>query len=804
MATLEHFDVLIVGAGISGIGTACHLRREHPERSFAILEGRHAIGGTWDLFRYPGVRSDSDMYTFGYSFRPWTDDQDIASGDAILKYLHDTVAEYDVEKEIRFGHRVQALEWSSAERRWTLQVRKDDGSEVAFTCNFLVTCTGYYDYEQGHMPEFEGIEDFGGQVVHPQHWPADLDYTGKKVVVIGSGATAVTIVPSMAKDAAHVTMLQRSPTYIFSRPGEDAIAKKLRGVMPDSAAHRLVRVKNVMMGRFIYRLSQSKPDKVRAYIRKQAMELLGPDVDVDTHFNPKYDPWDQRLCLVPDGDLYESLKSGDASIVTDTIERFTKDGVQLSSGEVLEADIVVPATGLKLQFLGGAEMVVDGERTNPSDLVSYRGVMFGEIPNWIAVIGYTSASWTLKADLTSTYLMRLLSHMDQHGYEMVKPRLPSSGVHTRPIMANLASAGYVKRGAAELPQQGTAAPWVNGDDYARDYLQLRWQRIDDGVLAFTQKKDQRPMKLPRLKTLLRTLQGPKSLDLRGKTAVVTGAASGIGEALAYDLARRGCSLALVDVNASALDAVAAKARRHVKVATYVCDMGDIDAVEALGKDLLTAHPAIDVLINNAGVAIGGDVVHLSRQDIEWLMNINFYGVVTLTRSLLPHLLQRPQAQIANVSSVFGIIAPPGQATYCASKFAVRGFSEALRRELEGTSVGVSVIHPGGIKTAIAKSARVATGADPATFADAGTEFEQKAMTTPAKAAEIILRGIEQRNPRILVGPDAHLIAAIARLSPVKNADILMRLVGWTHEPSRPKPSEQDEAATSARPTHQVN
>jgi monooxygenase len=795
MATLEHFDVLIVGAGISGIGMGCHLRREHPEKSFAILEGREAIGGTWDLFRYPGIRSDSDMYTFGYSFRPWKEDQDIASGDAILRYLNETVAEYDLGKEIRFRHRVQALEWSSVHRRWTLTVRQPDGSERPMSCDFLVTCTGYYDYEKGHLPDFAGVDDFEGQVVHPQHWPSDLDYDGKKVVVIGSGATAVTLVPTMAKDTAHVTMLQRSPTYIVSRPAEDAIAKKLRGVLPAQVAHQAVRVKNVMMGRLIYRLSKRSPDRVRAYIRKQAIEMLGPDIDVDTHFRPTYDPWDQRLCLIPDGDLYEALQEGSASIVTDTIERFTAKGVQLSSGEVLEADIVVPATGLKLQFLGGAAMKVDGEALDPSDLVSYRGVMFGEVPNWVAVIGYTSASWTLKADLTSAYLMRLLSHMDSRGYDTVTPRLPSSGVEKRPIMSNLLSAGYVKRGAKALPQQGSADPWVNGDDYARDYLKLRWQPIDDGVLTFTDRKDHRPMKLPRLKQLLQTVQGPRRLELRGKTAVVTGAASGIGEAVAEELARRGCELALVDVDERGLERVAAQVRKHVDVTTYVCDMGDMSAVERLGSELLTEHPAIDVLINNAGVAIGGDVAHLSRQDIEWLMNINFYGVVTLTRALLPHLLQRPQAQIANVSSVFGIIAPPGQATYCASKFAVRGFSEALRRELAGTSVGVSVIHPGGIKTAIAKSARVAANADPEPFATKGDEFEKTAMTTPAKAAGIILRGLERRKPRILVGPDAHLIAAIARLAPVKNAEILMRLVGWKHEPSRPKPSEAGETAT---------
>ncbi len=783
---MEHVDVLIIGAGISGIGAACHLRRRLPEKTFTILEGRDALGGTWDLFRYPGIRSDSDMFTFGYSFKPWVEDQDIATGDAILRYLNETVDEHGVREHIRFGHRVESVRWSSDARRWTATARRGDGAIVEIAADFLLTGTGYYDYAEGHRPRFEGIERFRGEVVDPQHWPEDLDYAGKRVLVIGSGATAVTLVPSMAKTAAHVTMLQRSPTYIFSRPGADPIAKKLRETLPGQLAYGLSRVKNVALSTAVYRYARAAPDRVRGFLRQMAVDGVGPDVDVDVHFNPKYDPWDQRLCLIPDGDLYEALRTGDASVVTDTIDHFDERGVVLTSGARIDADVVVPATGLKLQFLGGIRMEVDGAPIDPSSLVTYRGMMFADVPNWIAVIGYTNASWTLKADLTSEYLCRLLKRMDEAGYDTVVPRRRADGEATRPIMANLTS-GYVKRGAVAMPKQGTRHPWTNSDDYLRDLLRTKLGRVDEGSLEFTKKP---------------SAARPKRFDVRGKTAVVTGAASGIGEALALELAARGCHLELVDLREEPLARVADAARaRGVRVATHVCDMGDKDAVERLGATLAARTPAIDLLINNAGVALGGRVDEVSREDLEWLMNINFYGVANLTRALLPSLLRRPDAHVANVSSVFGLVAPPGQAAYCASKFAVRGWSEALRRELRDSTVGVSVIHPGGIKTSIARHARVAAGADPDDVERGIAQVEKSFITTPEEAARQILAGIERRRARILVGPDARLIEGLERLLPIRNLEVIARLVGWKEQPPlrRTADAPSDDDAAGAAP-----
>jgi len=755
---MEHVDVLIVGAGISGIGMGCHLRMKNPDKTFTILEGREAIGGTWDLFRYPGIRSDSDMYTFGYSFKPWKDDQDIATADAILRYLNETVDEYDLRDEIRFGHFVKRVRWSSADRQWVATVAHGDET-FEISSDFLVTCTGYYDYEQGHLPKFEGFDRYEGEVAHPQHWPEDLDYADKRVLVIGSGATAVTIVPSMADDAAHVTMLQRSPTYIFSRPGEDKIAKGLKAVLPERVAHGLARVKNVTLGTFVWNLSKRRPDKVRALLRDMAVEALGPDYDVDTHFNPSYDPWDQRLCLIPDGDLYESIAKGDASVVTDTIDHFTETGVVLSSGETLEADVVVPATGLSLKFLGGMEMELDGEPVVPADLVSYRGLMFGGVPNWVAVVGYTNASWTLKSDLASDFVCRVLSRMDEGGFDTVVPRAEDVG-ETRTIMDNLKS-GYVRRAADRMPKQGTRDPWRNSDNYIRDLLRSKLGRLEDGVLEFTKA----PHRTDRM-------------TLKGKTAVITGAASGIGEGLAMKLAGRGAHLILVDRDAENLARVADAARtRRVNVETHVVDMGDADAVERLGAEIATEHPEIDLLFNNAGVALGGEVIDATRRDVEWLMNINFWGVVHLTRALLPTLLARPDAHIATTSSVFGLIGPPGQAAYSASKFAVRGWCEALRRELSDTSVGVSVIHPGGIKTKIARNARLAEGIEGADISKEIVEFEKHLRTSADDAASIILKGIEERRPRILVGADAHLIAALERVFPTTAVEVLAKITG---------------------------
>ncbi len=481
---MEKVDVLIIGAGISGIGAACHLRTKHPDRSIAILERREDLGGTWDLFRYPGVRSDSDMFTFGFAFKPWVEERDVATGDAILSYLNEAADEYGVRELIRFGHGVDHLDWSSDRKTWIATASRADGEVVTFEAPVLLTCTGYYDYAGGHTPEFEGLEEFEGEVVHPQLWPEDLDWAGKRVVVIGSGATAVTLVPAMAKDAAHVTMLQRSPSYVFSRPARDPVAQALRAALPEQVAYDMIRLKNVGMQRLQYMLARKRPGYIKGLLLDMAREEAGPDVDVDTHFNPSYDPWDQRLCLIPDGDLFASLREGAASVVTQTIDRFTPQGVLLSDGTLLEADVVVTATGLTLQFLGGLTAEIDGKLVEPSEHIVYKGMMFHDVPNCVAFFGYTSASWTLKTDLTSEYVCRLLDHMDERGYATFVPRLDDPDMPTQSIMANLSSSGYVKRGDHLLPRQGLSQPWRNKDGYFGDYATIRWGRLDDGVLAF--------------------------------------------------------------------------------------------------------------------------------------------------------------------------------------------------------------------------------------------------------------------------------------------------------------------------------
>ena len=402
---MEHVDVIIIGAGISGIGAGCHLTMKSPHRTFAVLEGRDNIGGTWDLFKYPGIRSDSDMYTFGYAFRPWTEGKDIASAASIIRYLKQTSEEYGVDKKIRYGHKVSKVNWSTPDKHWVVDITNGEGS-FQMSCKFLLTCTGYYDYDKAYLPKFEGYDDYAGTVVQPQFWPENLDYKDKTVLVIGSGATAITLVPSMAGETKHITMLQRSPTYVFTRPGQDKIANFLRKVLPNMLAYKLTRTKNVLLNIFMFNRARTKPEKVREFLTDMAKEELGDSVDVDVHFNPTYDPWDQRLCLIPDSDLFNVLKDGSASIVTDHIERFTKTGVKLKSGGDIEADIIVPATGLNLQFLGGIEASVDGKKLVVGDMLNYRGMMFAGVPNMAAVFGYTNASWTLKADLTCGYVAR--------------------------------------------------------------------------------------------------------------------------------------------------------------------------------------------------------------------------------------------------------------------------------------------------------------------------------------------------------------------------------------------------------------
>ena len=479
---MEHVDVLVVGAGLSGIGAACHLRQKCPEKSFVILEGRGALGGTWDLFRYPGVRSDSDMYTLGYRFRPWRDAKAIADGPAILNYIRETAAEYGVDRHIRYGHRVRRASWSSDAAAWTVEAEAGpEKSLVKLTCTFLYLCTGYYDYEGGYTPEWPGVERFGGRVVHPQKWPEDLDYSGKRVVVIGSGATAVTLVPAMAGRAAHVTMLQRSPSYVAAMPAEDRIANWLRRRLPERSAYALTRWKNVLLGMFFYNLARSRPEVFKRMIAKGARKRLGQDYDLK-HFTPQYNPWDQRLCLAPNADIFRAIRDGRASVVTDQIETFTETGLRLQSGEHLDADIIVTATGLVLKLMSGLQLVVDDAPVDLPKTMAYKGMMYSDVPNLASAFGYTNASWTLKCDLTAEYVCRLLKHMDKHGYAQCTPRVNDPAVREEPILDF--TSGYVKRALHTLPRQGSKTPWRLHQNYVRDLSMLRYGRVDDGTMEF--------------------------------------------------------------------------------------------------------------------------------------------------------------------------------------------------------------------------------------------------------------------------------------------------------------------------------
>jgi monooxygenase len=481
---MEHFDVIVVGAGLSGIGAAYHLQKHCPDKTFAILEARDAIGGTWDLFRYPGIRSDSDMYTLGYRFKPWRQRKAIADGPSILSYVRETARENDIERKIRFQHAVKRASWSSEHARWTLEIERGPQHEpLQLSCNFLYGCAGYYRYDAGYTPEFPGIERFAGRVVHPQHWPEDLDYSGKRVVVIGSGATAMTLVPSMAKDAGHVTMLQRSPTYVVSRPAEDPAAGFLRRVFPLELAYFLTRWLFVLLGMLFFVVTRKYPRAAKQRIVERVKEELPPGYDVQKHFTPRYNVWDQRVCLVPDGDLFESIRSGRVSVVTDHIESFTEDGIELESGERLPADLVITATGLELQFLGGIALEIDGRPTDPHDTLNYKGVMFSDVPNLACTFGYTNASWTLKADLTAEYVCRLLNHMAAVGARVCTPRRRDPEVQAVPWLDF--TSGYIQRALLRFPQMGSKRPWRLYQNYALDLLLMRFGRVDDGQLDFS-------------------------------------------------------------------------------------------------------------------------------------------------------------------------------------------------------------------------------------------------------------------------------------------------------------------------------
>jgi monooxygenase len=481
---LEHVDVLIVGAGLSGVGAGCHLETRCPGKSYAILEARDSIGGTWDLFRYPGVRSDSDMYTLGYSFRPWKEAKAIADGPSILSYVKETASDYRVDEKIRFNHKVVRARWSSADARWTVEAeRTDTGETVRFSCGFLFGCTGYYRYDTGYLPDFPGTERFKGQILHPQFWTDDVDHAGKRVVVIGSGATAVTLVPAMAETAEHVTMLQRSPSYVLSLPAEDPIANLARRHLPAKLAYSIVRWKNVLVTMLVFQLSRRRPRVMKALIRKGLENRLPPGYDIDTHFKPRYNPWDQRMCLVPDGDLFESICDGRASVVTDTIETFTETGLKLESGAELEADLIVTATGLDLLPLGGIELSVDGREVEVPKTMGYKGMMLSGVPNMAVAIGYTNASWTLKCDLTCEYVCRVLKHMDEHGYRQATPENNDPSVTEEPFIDF--TSGYVLRAIDKFPRQGSKAPWRLYQNYARDIVALRHGKLEDGALVFS-------------------------------------------------------------------------------------------------------------------------------------------------------------------------------------------------------------------------------------------------------------------------------------------------------------------------------
>jgi monooxygenase len=478
----DHVDVLIVGAGLSGIGAAYHLQDKLPGRTYALLEARDALGGTWDLFRYPGIRSDSDLHTFGYAFKPWRDEQAIADGDAILRYLRETAEEHGIERHIRYGHRVVRAAWSSERARWTVDVERGGGT-VQMTAGWLFCASGYYRYDEGYSPPFPGSERFAGRIVHPQHWPGDLDHAGKRVAVIGSGATAVTLVPAMAADAAHVTMLQRSPSYVISLPSRDPLANRLRGLLGEERAYALTRRKNIWLQSATYRLCRRFPRQARRLIRSLTAKQLPDGFDVDTHFSPRYDPWDQRLCVVPDGDLFRALHAGRASIVTDTVDTFTERGIRLASGAELEADVIVTATGLNLLAFGGLAFSVDGREIALPETFAYKGSMLSGVPNFTFAVGYTNASWTLKVDLVCEYLCRVLAHMDAHDHAVCLPEPDDPTMETRPLLDF--TAGYVLRSLDRFPRQGDGPPWQLPMSYAQDVKYLRDGPVADGTLRFS-------------------------------------------------------------------------------------------------------------------------------------------------------------------------------------------------------------------------------------------------------------------------------------------------------------------------------
>lgn len=479
---ITSYDVIVVGAGLSGIDAAYHLQTKCPEKSFTILEARENMGGTWDLFKYPGIRSDSDMYTLGFPFNPWENPKSIADGPAILKYIKDTAAKFGIDQKIQYSHKVINANWSDAEEKWTIEIAEhEDVPYLALKCKFLLMCSGYYDYNKGYTPEFPMAEKFNGQIIHPQKWTSDIDYEGKKIIVIGSGATAVTLVPELAKKASKVIMLQRTPTYILTLPSKDKIALSLRKVLPENLAYKIIRWKNILISLGLYKASRKWPNAIRNFIQKGVRRQLGPDVEMK-HFDPPYNPWDQRLCLVPDADFFRAIKKGNAEVITDHIDQFTEKGILLKSGEELEADLVVTATGLKVQLMGGMEIQKNGETVKLSDTHAYRGVMFSGIPNFAFTVGYTNASWTLKSDLSCLFVVKLLNYMKKNNYSVCTPRFDSGSFESEPLLDF--DAGYILRALDVLPKQGSKYPWKVYQNYVLDLMSLKVDSVKDKYLEY--------------------------------------------------------------------------------------------------------------------------------------------------------------------------------------------------------------------------------------------------------------------------------------------------------------------------------
>jgi len=763
-APADHYDVVIVGAGISGIDTAWRLQERRPRTTYVVLEARERIGGTWDLFRYPGIRSDSDMAAFAFPFRPWPAQTKLADGAEIRSYVADTAREAGIVEHVRFGTTVREARWSTPEQRWTVAVDGPGGPQT-MTCGFLHLAAGYYDYAQGYQPHLPGRQGYEGTFVHPQHWPPGLDVAGRRVVVIGSGATAMTLVPALAHTAARVTMLQRSPSWVASVPSVSRSTQAAHRWLPAAVAHRVTRLASVVYEHVTYAVARRHPERFARLLRASLRRDL-PDEDLlDTHFTPDYPPWDQRVCLIPDGDLTRAIADGRADVVTGSIETLTGEGVRLTDGRHLAADIVVSATGLRVLLFGGMTLVVDGERVEPASRIAYRGLMLEGVPNLTFTVGSAHASWTLRADLVARYLCRLLAHLERRGYAVVTPGAAPPGPR-RPLIT--LQAGYIRRAQGQMPRLGTRRPWTVPQNYFVEALELLLGRVGNH-LVFTPRHGE-----PTQGNLMKPPKLPP-LYYAGGTAVVTGAAGGIGEQLARQLAAAGSHLALVDRKADLLDELVRELRSGypgLRISAHPVDLAAPEAIDGLVGDVLRQHEGVTVLVNNAGVALAGAFDQLSTADIDWLLQVNLHAPIALTKALLPTLTAHPGGHVINVSSLFGLVGPAGQTAYATSKFGLRGFSDALRGELMAQGVGVTTAHPGGVATRIAADSRTGAGMDEAE-AQAGREAFGRLLTMePAAAARTILAGARRRRARVLVGWTSVAVDLVERLAPTAGGRIL--------------------------------